>query len=101
MLDPALLLADNSLATATDSATPTITLQTEAQGLLDYAQSIIDTGEEIMFTMDIPYVPVQDTAIVLVQAAVPGTGVAPPVASARQPDYLLKTCKEFSSGGAG
>lgn len=69
MLDPALLLADNSLATITDSNTYN-NLQTEAQVLLDYAQSIIETGEEVMFTMDIPYVPVPDTAIVLVQAAV-------------------------------
>lgn len=41
--------------------------------------------------MDIPYVPVQDTPIVLAQAAAPGA--APP------PDYILKTCEEFRSAG--
>jgi len=92
-IGPALLLTDNPLAMSADPATSAATLQTEAQGLLDYAQAISDTGEEIMFTMDVPYVPVQDTPLVLVQAATSD--------AAQQPDYLLKACTEFSSGGGG
>ncbi|MBI5429000.1 MAG: matrixin family metalloprotease [Nitrosomonadales bacterium] len=97
------LLADTSLVSPTDTifssqtdpASSTATLQTAAQGLLDYALTLI-TGEELMFTMEVPYVPVHDTPIVLAQAAVPGDGT-----STQQPDYLLKTCDEFSSGGGG
>src|SRR4030088_3125633 len=56
---------------------------------------ITDTGEEIMFTLDIPYVPAQDAPMVLAQAAVnSGTG-----SSTRQPDYLLKVCQENESAG--
>ncbi|MEO7622036.1 MAG: matrixin family metalloprotease, partial [Gallionella sp.] len=88
----ALLLADNPLAIPTDSVSPAATLQTDAQRLWDYAQDII-TGEELMFTMDVPYVPVQDTPILLVQAATPGAGATP------QPDYLLKDCQETTSVG--
>ena len=63
------LLTDMLPVSATGSATPP-TLQTEAQGLLDYAQTLTE-GEELMFTMDVPYVPAQDTPIVLAQAAYP------------------------------
>ena len=42
-----------------------------------------------MFMMEVPYVPPQDAPIVLAQAADTTT----------QPDYLLKTCDEASSGG--
>lgn len=76
-----------------DSATPPATVQTDAQGLLDYAQTLTE-GEEIMFTMDVPYVPAQGAPIVLVQAATPGDG-----SGTQYTDYLLKACKEFSSGG--
>lgn len=41
-----------------------------------------------MLPMDMPYVPPQDTPIVLVQAATPAAGATP------QPDYILKVCTE-------
>ncbi|OIR01051.1 matrixin [mine drainage metagenome] len=85
-----LLLADASPVSPTDSATPIATLQTAAQGLLDYAQTITNTGDELMFTMDVPYVPAQDTPIVLAQAAAPGAGATP------QPNYILKDCQEVA-----
>ena len=44
-----------------------------------------------MFIIDVPAVPPQETPIVLVQAA----------DTSSQPDYLLKTCDESSSGGGG
>jgi hypothetical protein len=43
-----------------------------------------------MFIMDMPYVPAQETPIVLVQAATPAVP---------QPDYLLKYCAEKASTG--
>ena len=49
-------------------------------------------GEEIMFIMDVPYVPMQETPIVLVQA---GTAAG----STPQPDYILKECQETESTG--
>jgi len=44
-----------------------------------------------MFTMDVPTIPVQETPIVLAQAATSGT--------TPQPDYLLNACKETVSTG--
>jgi hypothetical protein len=69
-----------------------VTLQTEAQSLLDYSQTLI-TGDELMFIMDVPYIPVQETPIVLAQAATPSTAATP------QPDYLLKECQQIESTG--
>jgi len=46
-----------------------------------------------MLIADVPNVPAQEAPIVLVQAATPDV--------AQQPDYLLKACTEFSSGGGG
>ena len=46
-----------------------------------------------MFTMDVPYTPMQDNPIVLAQAATPGAGATP------QPDYILTGCKETESTG--
>lgn len=43
-----------------------------------------------MFLMDVPSVPVQQTPIVLAQAATP---------AAPQPDFILKACKETASTG--
>jgi Matrixin len=43
-----------------------------------------------LIAMDVPYVPVQDTPIVLAQATTTSTPA----------DYLLKTCMQGSSGGA-
>lgn len=45
-----------------------------------------------MFTIDVPYIPVQDAPIVLVQAAAPGAG-----SNTLQPDYLLTGCQEIPS----
>ncbi|MHB8167602.1 MAG: matrixin family metalloprotease [Sulfuricella sp.] len=50
-----------------------------------------------MFTMDVPYVPMQDTPIVLAQAAV--LGDVAPGSNTMQPDYLLKTCTDVQSKG--
>ncbi len=74
------LLADTAI---TATSTPA-TLQADAQGLLDYTQTLI-TGEELMFIMDVPSVPAQQTLIVLAQTATPATP---------QPDYILKGCQE-------
>ncbi|HEY6094617.1 MAG TPA: hypothetical protein VIU93_06650 [Gallionellaceae bacterium] len=62
-----------------------------AQGLADYALTLIE-GEELMFTMEVPYVPAQETPIVLAQA---GTAAAPP-----QPDFILNSCQETQSTGS-
>jgi len=43
-----------------------------------------------MFTMDVPYIPAQETPVVLAQAAAPAT---------LQPDYMLKLCAEIESTG--
>ena len=75
------LLADAAIAT---TSTPT-TLQADAQGLLDYAQNLI-TGEELMFIMDVPYAPAQQTPIVLTQTAVGST--TPPAG------FILNECQE-------
>jgi VCBS repeat-containing protein len=53
--------------------------------VLDYAQTLI-TGEELMFIMDVPYVPAQDAPVVLAQAD--AAGAIPPA------DYILKDCQE-------
>ncbi len=44
-----------------------------------------------MFTMDVPYIPAQETPYVLAQAATPS--------ATPQPDYILNTCKETESTG--
>jgi hypothetical protein len=62
-------------------------------GCIDYAQAVTQ-GEELMFIMDVPYVPVQDTPIVLVQAATSGDG-----STTQQSDYVLKDCMETINGG--
>lgn len=45
------------------------------------------TGDELMLTLDVPYVPAQDASLVLAQAAAASS--TPPTA-----DYLMKTCTE-------
>lgn len=45
------------------------------------------------FIMDVPYIPAQETPIVLAQAAIPSAGANP------QPDYILNYCKETESTG--
>jgi VCBS repeat-containing protein len=79
-------MADTSVtvtALASDNNNP--------QPLLDYAQTLI-TGEELMFTMDVPYVPAQETTISLAQADAPA-GATP------QPDFILKECQQTESSG--
>jgi len=61
-----------------------VVFQTDAQGLLDYAQTIT-AGEELMSIMDVPSVPVPQTPIVLAQATTP---------AAPQSDFILNACKE-------
>jgi hypothetical protein len=64
---------------------------TDPQNLLDYALTLI-TGEELMFTMDVPYVPAQETLIVLAQADT--TAGSTPL-----PDFILKECQQTESTG--
>jgi hypothetical protein len=78
------LLADMPLALASDTSSSDTSLQTAAQGLLDYTSTLI-TGEELMFTMDVPSVPAQQTPVVIAQAATPASP---------QSDYILKACQE-------
>ncbi len=73
------LLAD---AAGADTAT---SQATDPQALLDYAQTLIE-GEELMFTMDVHYVPAYDPPIVLAQAAAGST--TPPA------DFILNHCTE-------
>jgi hypothetical protein len=88
-----IVTTQNLLADAASAAIASeTTTQTDAQGLLDYAQAIIQ-GEELMFIMDVPAAPAQQTPIVLVQADTSGAGTTP------QPDYILKSCKETESIG--
>lgn len=47
-----------------------------------------------MFAMDIPYVPVQETPLVLAQTVTSGAESA-----TQQPDYILKECQETESMG--
>jgi hypothetical protein len=71
------------------------TLEAGAQWLLNYAQSLFEAEEEIMFTLDIPYVPAQEAPMVLVQA-----GASDGRSSAPTAQFLLKACKEMPSGEA-
>jgi hypothetical protein len=87
-LDPSQNLL--SAAIPADTATPGATLQAEAQGLFDYTQTLIE-GEELMFIMDVPAIPPQQTPIVLAQAAAPDTTT--------QFDFILKDCQETHSTG--
>jgi hypothetical protein len=77
---------------ATDSTATNATPQTEAQELLDYTQTLI-TGDELMFTMDVPAVPAQQTPIVLAQSATPAAESTP------QFNFILKDCQETESSG--
>jgi hypothetical protein len=84
------LLSDPVPGLAVDLASQGATLQADVQGLLDYSQTLIE-GEELMFIMDVPAVPPQQTPIVLAQAGTPG--VTP------QFDYILKDCQDTQSTG--
>jgi hypothetical protein len=58
----------------------------DAQMVIDYANALI-SGEELMFTIDIPYIPPQQDTIELAQAETEN----------RQPDYLVKGCNPVNS----
>lgn len=92
-IGPHLLLANATSALPVDAISSDVTLQTEAQSLLDYSQTLI-TGDELMFIMDVPNVPAQETPIVLAQASSAST-----VGATLPPDYLLTTCKQTESTG--
>ena len=63
----------------------------ELKGSDPFNPQSLTEGEELMFTMDVPYVPVQDTPIVLAQTVAPG--------AVTHPDYLLNICTEKPSAG--
>jgi hypothetical protein len=60
----------------------------ESKALLEQVSIMLNTGEELMFTMDVPYIPEQQAPIVLADK-----GSAP----AMQPDYILHGCQAVSS----
>lgn len=86
------LLTDATQSTLAATPASLAELQTAVQELLDYANNIT-TGDELMFTMDVPYIPVQDAPIVLAQTAAPAAGSTP------QPDFILKDCQQTESTG--
>ena len=92
-IGPHLLLSGGLLAPPSDAISSNVTLQTEAQSLLDYSQTLI-TGDELMFIMDVPTIPAQQTPIVLAQAT---SGSA--AGTTLQPDYILKDCQQTPSTG--
>jgi hypothetical protein len=87
-----LLLAENLPALASDI---TSSLQPNTQGLLGYTQSLVQTGDELMFTVEIPSAPLPQTAIVLAQAVTSTASPTLVASSNRKPDYILKDCQEF------
>jgi hypothetical protein len=90
------LVTDVQSDSTTVTTVPDTAAQSDIQGLLDYAQTLFDSGEELMFTMDVPYVPyvpAQETPIVLAQANVSDGSIS------HQPDFILETCKETRSVG--
>jgi hypothetical protein len=78
------------LATAEGAAKPAANT-IDAQTLLDYAQSLFEPGETLMFVMDVPYTPPSETQIVLAQ--VPAAGTTPTV------NYVLNDCQHTQSTG--
>jgi hypothetical protein len=56
-----------------------------AQALINDTQTLI-TGEELMFAMDVPYVPPQETPVVLAQAGTASASVTP--------DFIFTDCRE-------
>jgi hypothetical protein len=63
-----------------------------AQALLALTDSPLDTGEDIVFTLDVPAVPELPPAIVLAQST---ANTSPP---AKKFDYQLNTCQETEHG---
>ncbi len=64
-----------------------------AENISSMAPLIPLTGDELMFIMDVPVVPAQDTPIVLAQVSTSGTAATP------QPDFILKDCQQTPSTG--
>jgi len=54
-----------------------------------------------MFAFDVPYVPIEDTRIVLVQAATVSDGGLTQMARTQKANYLLKVCQEISTAIGG
>lgn len=82
-----LLLAETAGADMAMAITPL----PDTQVLLDDVQSILEAGEELMFSLDMPTTP-PETPVLLAQA--PAIGAA---WSGAQPDFLLKECQETES----
>ena len=87
---PTPITLNNLLADAAATETAASPDNPDPQTLLDYTLTLIE-GEELMFIMDVPYVPAQDTPIVLAQTTAPNV--------ATQTDYIFATCKETESTG--
>ncbi|MEO7482096.1 MAG: hypothetical protein ABIT70_15905, partial [Sulfuriferula sp.] len=85
------LSAGTAVGAQSDAVILGASQQTGAEGIFDYAQSVIDIGEEFMFIMDVTYVPVQDSAIVLTQDATLGS------ARGQVSELLLNACQEIPS----
>ena len=90
-IGPAHLLTNNPSLATPDSMIPSAMLESESQNLLSYVETLTTEGDELMFTLDLPCVPVLEAPIVLAQAATkPGV---------LKPDYQLTICKETESTG--
>jgi hypothetical protein len=87
---PKNLLANGGSDAVAEQAVPETA---EAQALLAHVSSLLNTGEELMFIMDVPYVLVEQPPIVLVG------GTSTTTNAARQPSYLLKDCQGVPSTG--
>lgn len=66
----------------------------------NFAQPTVEIGEEIMFTMEIPYVPVYEAPITVVQAANGSAGEAVQGAAvlavaSTKPDYIFTDCYQI------
>lgn len=92
------LLANGVPALQSGSSNSPTLLEPNVQGLLNYTQSVIETGDELMFAINIPYVPVQETSIVLAEATISRTSPNTLTADGNQkPDYILNDCQEFTN----
>jgi Matrixin len=90
-IGPSNLLTDSASLAVRDSTILSELLGAKTRELLGYVETLTTTGEELMFTMDVPYVPTLEAPIVLAQAA--------NNTSALKPDYQLTICQETESTG--
>lgn len=84
---PKNLLANGGSDAVTDQAVPATT---EAQALLAQVSNLLNAGEELMFIMDVPYVPAEQPTVVLAGGISTAT---------KQPSYILKECQGVPSTG--